>query len=54
MLAIVYNGTGIKQYGKRKYLGCILEESLSGESMALNIIDWHKQKCSPAEELLFN
>ena len=36
---IVYNGTEIKQYEKVKYLGCILDESLSGESMALNVID---------------
>ena len=35
----MYNGTEIKQYEKVKYLGCILDESLSGESMALNVID---------------
>ena len=29
----------IKQYAKGKYLGRILDQSLSGESMALNIID---------------
>ena len=28
-----------KQHGKVKYLGCILDENLSGESMALNVID---------------
>ena len=28
----------MKQHAKVKYLGCILDESLSGESMALNII----------------
>ena len=39
MLNTVYNGTEIKQHAKGKYLGCILEERLSGESMALNIID---------------
>ena len=38
-LNIVYNGIEIKQHAKVKYLGCILEESLSGESMALNVID---------------
>ena len=38
-LNIVYNGTEIKQYEKVKYLGCILDQSLSGESMALNVID---------------
>ena len=29
----------IKQHAKVKYLVCILDESLSGESMALNTID---------------
>ena len=35
----MYNGTEIKQYAKVKYLGCILDQSLSGESIALNVID---------------
>ena len=38
-LNIVYNGTVIRQYAKVKYLGSILDESLSCESMALNVID---------------
>ena len=38
-LNIVYNGIGTKQHAKVKHLGCILHESLSGESMALNVID---------------
>ena len=38
-LNIVYNGIEIRQHAKVKYLGCILDESLSGESMALNVID---------------
>ena len=38
-LNILCNGTAIKQYEKVKYLGCILDQSLSGESMALNVID---------------
>ena len=38
-LNIVYNGIEIKQHAKVKYLGCILDESPSGESMALNVID---------------
>ena len=38
-LNIVYNGTEINQYAKVKYLVCILDQCLSGESMALNIID---------------
>ena len=38
-LNIVYNGTEIKQYGKIKYLGCILDQNLSGEAMALNVMD---------------
>ena len=52
-LNIVYNGIEIKQHAKVKYLGCILDESLSGESMALNVIDkinshlkfLHRQNC---------
>ena len=35
----VYDGREIKQYEKVKYLGCILNQSLSGESMAFNVID---------------
>ena len=35
----MYNGIEIKQHAKVKYLECILDESLSGESMALNVID---------------
>ena len=35
----MYNATEIKQYEKLKYLGFILGQSLSGESMALNLID---------------
>ena len=38
-LNTVYNGIEIKQHAKAKYLGCILDESLSGESMTLNVID---------------
>ena len=38
-LNIVYNGTEIKQHAKVKYLVSILDESLSSESMTLNIID---------------
>ena len=37
-LSIVYNVTEIKQYAKVKYLGCILDQSLSGESVTLNAI----------------
>ena len=35
----VYNGIEIKQHEKVKNLGCILDESLSGVSTALNLID---------------
>ena len=38
-LNIVYNGIEIKQHAKVIYLGCILDESVSGESTALNVID---------------
>ena len=39
---MVYNGTEIRQYVKVRYLGCILDQSLSGESIALNVIDLSK------------
>ena len=38
-LNVVYNGKEITQYENVKYLGCILDQNLSGESMALNVID---------------
>ena len=38
-LNIVYNDIEIKQHAKFKYLGRVLDESVSGESMALNVID---------------
>ena len=37
-LDINYNGIQIKQHSKVKYLGCILDETLNGESMALSVI----------------
>ena len=43
-LNIVYNGIEIQQHARVKYLGCILDESLSGESMALNVIDKIKSR----------
>ena len=57
------NGTEIKQQAKIKYLGYILDENLSGESMALNVIDkvnpcpkfLHEQNStSPLCRLLYN
>ena len=64
-LNIVYNDIEIKQHAKVKYLGYILDESLSGESMALNVIDkinlclkfLHRQNhflMPPLHRLLFN
>ena len=52
-LNIVYNAIEIKPHAKVKHVGCILDESLSGESMALNVIDGmnsrlkflHRQNC---------
>ena len=35
----MYNGAEIKKYEKIKYLGCISDQSLYGESMDLNVID---------------
>ena len=37
-LNIVYNNIQIKQHTKVSYLGCILDETLSGESMSLKVI----------------
>lgn len=37
-LDIQYEGNIIKQYNKVTYLGCTLDETLSGESMALQVI----------------
>ena len=38
-LNIQYKNINIKQYSKVTYLGCILDESLSGDSMALHVIN---------------
>ena len=38
-LNIVYGGTEINHYAKVKYHGCILDQSISGEPIALNVID---------------
>ena len=38
-LNISYKNIDIKQFSKVCYLGCILDETLSGESMALNVIN---------------
>ena len=38
-LNIVYRGTEIKRYEKVKYLECTLDQNVSGESMALNVIN---------------
>ena len=37
-LNIQYGDIKIKQYSRVTYLGCILYETLSGESMALNVL----------------
>ena len=37
-LNITYQGTDIKQYSQVTYLGCILDEAMSGEPMAYKII----------------
>ena len=39
----MYNGIKIKQYSKVTYLGCLMDETISGESMALKTIK-KKQK----------
>ena len=38
-LNIAYNGIEITQHSRVKYVGCILDESLSGESMGFNVTD---------------
>ena len=38
-LKILYNDIKIKQYSKVTYLGCIFDETLSGESMAIHVIN---------------
>ena len=37
-LNIMHNGTELKQYSKVTYLGCLLEETMSGKSMVLKTI----------------
>ena len=37
-LEIIYNNIGIKQHSRVTYLGCILEGTVSGESMANKVI----------------
>ena len=39
ILNIIYKNIEIKQYSKVSYLGCILDETLSGESMCLKVIE---------------
>ena len=43
-LNIMYNGSEIKQYSKVTYLGCLLDETMSGESMALKTIKTRNQR----------
>ena len=37
-LEIMYNNIRIKQHSRVTYLGCVLEETMSGESMAHKVI----------------
>ena len=50
-LNISYGSLKIKQYSDITYLGCILDESLPGESMALNAVS--KSKISPSKKQIF-
>ena len=36
---IKYGDIQIKQHSKVKYLGCLLDETMSGEAMALNVVN---------------
>ena len=38
-LNLVYNNVKIKQYSEVTYLGCILDESFSGELIALHVLN---------------
>ena len=38
-LHIKYGDIQIKQHSKVKYLGCLLDETMSGEAMALNVVN---------------
>ena len=38
ILHIKYEDIQIKQHSKVKYLGCLLDETMSGEAMALNVV----------------
>ena len=40
----MYNGIEIMQYAKVTYLGCLLDKTMSGESMALKTIKKINQK----------
>ena len=39
-----YGDIQIKQHSKVKYLGCLLEETVSGEAMTLNVINKNKSE----------
>ena len=51
-LDIVCKDIKIKQYSKVTYLGCVLDESLSGEAMALNAISKSNRKLNRENNLL--
>ena len=64
-LNIHYKDINIKQYSKATYLGCIFDETLSGDSMALHVINkvnsrlkflyrQNKFLCIPLRRLLCN
>ena len=38
MINIKYGDIQIKQHSKVKYLGCLIDKTMSGEAMALNVI----------------
>ena len=41
-LNIKYGDIQIKQHSKVKYLGCLMDDTMSGEAMALNVNIIHK------------
>ena len=52
-LNIVYDIKEIKWHMKVKYLGCILDESFSSESLTLNIVN-KVNSCLKLDNIVFN
>ena len=53
-LNIIYQGIHMKQHSKVIYLGCILDKSLSGESMAVSVINKINSRLKILQRKIFN